>query len=263
MLMVVDNPDDVPGFVGRFKTESAHMFNSVLGRDKRTVWCDGYDSPVVLTTSRALEAIAYLYANPAKDGLEDSIERYPAASSWNAYTSGNTTKRVPKVPRRAFRTLTPDSHNLRGYAKEAERLRGQATGEVSITINPDAWMQALGEDSAEDQRALSEQLLTRVQELEAEARRVRAAGGKRVIGAARLIAQPIDRYYRSKRKGRRMWCLSDDTSLRVRFINHLKDLIAAASATLERWRCGDFSEPYPLGLYPPLMPKLAEPLPDW
>lgn len=262
MLVVVDNPEDVPGFVGRFKTESAHMFNAVLGRKKRTVWCDGYDSPVVLTLSRALEAIAYLYANPAKDGLEDSIDYYPAASSWRSYCSSTLSKRVSKVPRRAFRTLTPDGHNLRGYAKEATRLRAQATDEVTITIEPDAWMNALGVENARRQEELNGELHRRVRQLEAEARAARKVNGKRVIGAHRLIAQPIDRYYRSKRRGRRMWCLSDDVSLRIRFINHLKNLIEAARLTLERWRCGDLSFRYPLGLYPPLMPKLAEPLPD-
>jgi hypothetical protein len=48
------------------------MINRLLGRGKRTLWCEGYDSPVVLTPVRALVAIAYLYANPAKDNLKEA-----------------------------------------------------------------------------------------------------------------------------------------------------------------------------------------------
>ncbi len=49
LIVVVRNPDDVPAFLGHFKTESAHALNTNLGRRKRTVWCAGYDSPTVLT----------------------------------------------------------------------------------------------------------------------------------------------------------------------------------------------------------------------
>ncbi|MEN9845574.1 MAG: hypothetical protein RIS36_721 [Pseudomonadota bacterium] len=52
------------------------MINGLLERDKRTLWCEGYDSPIVLTPLRALTIIAYMYANPAKDNLETTIDRY-------------------------------------------------------------------------------------------------------------------------------------------------------------------------------------------
>src|SRR5688572_30273179 len=53
LFVVIENPDDLCGFTERFKTESAHMINRLLGRKKRTLWCEGYDSPVVLTPARA------------------------------------------------------------------------------------------------------------------------------------------------------------------------------------------------------------------
>jgi hypothetical protein len=40
LLLVVKNPDDVGGFIRYFKTESAHMIKRVLGRAKRTIWCE-------------------------------------------------------------------------------------------------------------------------------------------------------------------------------------------------------------------------------
>ena len=85
MLLVVENPDDVSGFIRHFKTESAHLLNRVLGRRKRTIWCEGYDSPIVLTPTRALIALSYLYSNPAKDNLEESIDKYPGLSSWEMF----------------------------------------------------------------------------------------------------------------------------------------------------------------------------------
>jgi hypothetical protein len=84
-LFVVIDPDDMDAFFRYFKTESAHMINGLLGRNKRALWCEGYDTPIVLTPTRAALARAYLYANCARDNLETSRERYPGFSSWRMF----------------------------------------------------------------------------------------------------------------------------------------------------------------------------------
>jgi REP element-mobilizing transposase RayT len=71
MLLVVENPEHVSSFVGYIKCESAHAVNRLLGRRKRTIWEDGYDSPVVLTPDSALNCIGYIYGNPARANLVD------------------------------------------------------------------------------------------------------------------------------------------------------------------------------------------------
>ena len=77
------------------------------------------------------------------------------------------------------------------------------------------------------------------------------------MGRDRLIAQVFDTTYRPKRSGRRMWCLSEKRSVRVEFIRFFKALMQKARAVRERWKLGDVTVPYPPGLYPPSMPKLA------
>ncbi len=49
LVVVVINPDHVEAFFRHFKTESAQMINGLLGRNKRTLWYEGYDSPIILT----------------------------------------------------------------------------------------------------------------------------------------------------------------------------------------------------------------------
>ena len=85
LIAVVQNPDDIKGFMERFKTESAHCINRLLGRKKRTVWCEGYDSPLLLTADDVVNTITYIYTNPAKDNLETSIDNYPGLSSWSMF----------------------------------------------------------------------------------------------------------------------------------------------------------------------------------
>ena len=83
------------------------------------------------------------------------------------------------------------------------------------------------------------------------------------MGKEKLLSQPLDTSYRPKRAGRRMCCLSEDRQTRINFINFLKDLYHKAREVAERWKLGDFSLSFPLGLYPPSMPKLAEPINIW
>ena len=84
-----------------------------------------------------------------------------------------------------------------------------------------------------------------------------------MLGADQLRNQALNLTYLSKRSGMRMWCLCEDRDFRIRFIQFFKDLFSRARAVRAGWALGDYSEPYPLGLYPPSMPKLAELLNIW
>jgi hypothetical protein len=257
LVLVVIDPDNVEAFFRHFKTESAHMINGLLGRNKRTLWCEGYDSPIVLTPRRALLAIAYLYANPAKDNLETSIDRYPGFSSWKMFQSGRFTRQWKRLRRPQFTALTRDSNNLRGYTKLAEEIVAASDEVQTFTLEPNAWMEAFGYHSPEEQRKINEQLVAHIRLLEERAERKRAQEKKRVFGRERLIAQVFDTTYRPQRKGRRMWCLSEKRSMRVEFIRFFRALMQKARAVRQRWKLGDVTVPYPPGLYPPSMPKLA------
>jgi len=257
LVMVVINPDHVDAFFRHFKTESAHMINGLLGRDKRTLWCEGYDSPIVLTPTRALIAIAYLYSNPAKDNLETSIDRYPGFSSWKMFRSGTLTRQWKRLRRPQFTAIARDSNNLRGYTKRADELLAASDEVLTFTLEPNAWMEAFGYHSTEEQQRLNERLIDRIRFLEDRAEKKRVREKKRVLGRDRLIAQVFDTTYRPRRTGRRMWCLSEKRSVRVEFIRFFKALMQAARAVRERWKLGDVTVPYPPGLYPPSMPKLA------
>ena len=260
LVLVVIDPDNVDAFFRYFKTESAHMINGLLGRNKRTVWCEGYDSPIVLTPTRALLAIAYLYANPAKDNLETSIDRYPGFSSWKMFQSGLLTRTWKRLRRPQFTPITRDANNLRGYTKIAERVLGESEETQTFILEPNAWMESFGYHAPEQQAKINKRLISRIKLLEERAEKKRAQEKKRVLGRERLIAQVFDTSYRPNRKGRKMWCLSEKRSVRVEFIKFFRALMQKARAVRERWKLGDVNVPYPPGLYPPSMPKLANAL---
>ena len=46
----------------------------------------------------------------------------------------------------------------------------------------------------------------------------------------------------------------------MRFIARIKGLINEAKYALERWRSGDTGWRYPIGMFPPRFPRLANPI---
>jgi hypothetical protein len=259
MVFVVINPEHACKFIGYFKAEVAHRINIIFGWKKRTVWCEGYDSPVVLTPIRALMTIAYLYANPAKDNLEQSIDHFPGLSSWKMYRRGELLRQWKFVRRPAFSYLPKDAHTLEGYTREARRISSSTKKTHIFELKPDAWLEAFGVTSPEERSLWNQRVVERVRTLEARALMVRAQQGRTVIGHQKLLRQRITfDYHPTKRSGRRMWCLSEKRSVRVRFIEEFKELLRRARRVYERWHVGDYSIPYPLGLFPPSQPRLCE-----
>ena len=130
----------------------------------------------------------------------------------------------------------------------------------TFKLEPNAWMEAFGYRSPLDHEKINERLVTRIRLIEERADRARAKRKGRVIGRERLLVQVFNTTYRSKRNGRRMWCLSEKRRIRLEFIRFFKELMQKARAVRQRWKMGNVTVPYPPGLYPPSMPKLANAL---
>jgi len=260
LIVIIDNPDDLNSFMERFKTESAHAVNRLLGIKKRTVWCEGYDSPLLLTVRDVIREIVYTYTNPTKDNLEDSLEKYPGLSSWAAYKTGRHKKLCPWIHRDDLFPLKHTSLTLSHFDALARRLKHRASEEYPFEVHPDAWMESFGITDPEKKKRINQIVVKLVRAREAKYRRRRAAQGKSVIGARRLMLQPMDCEYHPERSGRRMWCVCGDQRVRKIFIRAVKVKVNEADEVYELWKVGDFSRPFPAGLFPPSMPKLVEPL---
>lgn len=261
MILYVTNPDDVKGFMERFKTESAHAINRILGRTKRTIWCAGYDSPVVLNLETAIGKIVYIYENPSKDGLVDSVDIYPGISSWGYFRRGSTEYKTWLIPRDEIRALPEGPISPQIYKNKA-RILSKNRKSCTFEINPNAWMKAFGVTDTASQKEINDLIVTRVAEKEKLYREERRSENRHTIGVNRLMATRPGTPYTPIRVGRRMLCHCNDREIRMRFISFAKRLIALAIDAFGRWRQGDIV-PFPLGLYPPSLPKLGEPLGAW
>ncbi len=259
LMITVHNPDDVPAFMGYVKSMSAAMINIILGRRKRTVWCEDYHSAEVLKLRSAVRIIGYMYGNPGKDGLVEKIEEYPGLSSWDVYKKGGEGTIKGKLIRKSMvRRLSADEHNVKGYEEEALRIKSGARHDVEFMIDPDGWMASFNIEGQEERARVNQLIEERTRYKEGIARRQRERDGRKVLGREALVREVMNTEYLPNRKvGRAPVCYSTSRAECKQYVAKLRALRKSGREVLMRWRMGEVWVKYPPGLHPPSMPKLA------
>ncbi len=261
LIVLVEDPSELESFMERFKCETAHAVNRLLGRRQVTVWCEGYDSPAILTPADLVEKLAYVYANPVRAHLTDSIENYLGVSSWKMFSSEQHDKATKRIRRNFLTPLPKKSISPSQQEQFASVVQAQSTEEISFKLHPTAWTVAF--PYYPSQAELHQKVIDRVREIEQEMALVRAEKVISIPSAANAITRSMHRTYSPKTFGRRMWCISGDIPLRIAFIRFIKTLRKKAYEVRQQWIRGNWTEPFPPGLFPPCIPPLANLLPQF
>jgi hypothetical protein len=255
LIALVEDPTTLESFMERFKCETAHAINRLLGRRQVTVWCEGYDSPMILTLDALLEKVAYVYANPVRAHRASSINSYQGVSSWTMRNLGQERVVVQRIRRNFIEAVAQGELSPSQQQREADFLERQAKESLVFTLSPDAWMTAFPGQTTIEQ--FNDRLLKRITEIEQEMSIERQKVGITLPSVAQVRAQPINVPYSPQKFTRRMWCICGDVPIRVSFIKFIKKLRAEGREVSIAWARGDFSKPFPVGLFPPSHPMLA------
>ncbi len=261
LIVLVEDPTVVVSFMERFKCETAHAINRLLGRRQVTVWCEGYDSPTILTIDDLVEKLAYVYANPIRAHRVASINGYQGVSSWRMFTSGQAIREVKRIRRTFLVPIAKGKVSVGTRLQEASLVESQVKEILSFELSPNAWTTAFPNQSTPEY--LKERLLRRVQEIEAQMLIVREQGRIRLPSESEVTCQPIDISYSPKKFGKRMWCICGDMPLRIAFISFIKNLREKARKIKSEWLQGNWTAPFPVGLFPPNQPLVANILPAY
>ena len=246
LVITVICPESVDNFVQYIKRESAHAVNRLLGRRKRTVWCEGYDSPLILDIEKALDVIAYLYCNSAEAGISDTIEQYPGLSSWNMFISGNYSIERKRLRRDYIPYIGTNSVSLNLQSKLISDLEKEALEDNIFTLSPYAFLKSFDTDSTEEQ--IKEEIINRVRTKEEEFRRIRT---KSLPSQIKLKTSGINLDYNPQKFGKKMICLSSEKIRRVIYINWYKQLCEKAAHIYKEFK-NKLSELFlPPGLFSP------------
>lgn len=262
MLLVVEDPEHVSNFTGYLKAEIAHAINHLRGRRKKTVWSEGYDSPIVLTSKDVMKYIKYIYLNPLKANLVDSVKDYPGVSSWRMYRGDNLSATHKHLSRASVPRLSTPALSINEQQRLVERFSRTDTGGQmeEFILEPDAWMSCFSEYRGRSSKEVKAEILDMLSEGEAEYRALRESKEQEVIGATALRRQSMDKEYLPEAYGKKMICLCSDVELRIAFIAHYRELCRRASEVYEKWKLGDLSCRLPAGMLAPRLPVLESAL---
>ena len=261
IIMLSKDSAAVVAFHGQIKKRVTDSMKRLLGLKHLTIW-EGNNVPAKLgELGDAMDQIAYLYANPAQDNLQDSIELFPGLSSWNEFnrsldTLGAKTQewvpwvRMPTVPVLESRVLEP--HMDRKLTKLIRRLNKQ---QERIVREPNAWMRAYGVVDDDRVKEINQEILKLVRAKERIARELRAENNQKVLGSQALLEQPVLMEHEPKKHGNRISIICKNKWLRIALIENYKAFLKACRVCWLRYCDGEYDIEWPPGAFkPPLRP---------
>ena len=214
MLLAPINPEDVPAFVGYVKQELAHLANYDSKRRKKTVWCDGYDSPLMREEQVIIYYMSYIYT-------QSRSLRNPLCNSFSMFAKG---KHEAVLPRRN---------------RQGQEVKGDAH---TLTLDPISWLRRLHPSSTDEE--LRTRLLTTII-------KVRGEGVHLPFISDFREQTEQEKLYVPTKHGRRLYGIFNDIGLRVEFLMFIKAARAECRKALAEWRKGNYHYPWPAGFFPP------------
>jgi REP element-mobilizing transposase RayT len=261
MIATVGDPTMIESFMERFKCETAHAVNRLLGRRQVTVWCEGYDSPTILTVDDLIDRIAYVYANPVRARLSAAISDYQGVSSWGMFTSGELVRDVKRIRRNFIVPVATGRVSPTVRKEEAFKVETKVKESLKFTLSPDSWQEAFPGQMTPER--LNERVLQRIKEIESEVATTCERDGVKLPSNYDVASRPIDTPYAPKTFGKRMWCISSCLKIKIAFITLIKALRRECRRVRLEWLKGNLAEKFPPGMFPPALPIFANISPDY
>jgi REP element-mobilizing transposase RayT len=220
MLAVVKTSQDVSPFIGYIKQETSAMINRIRGVRQNTVWTDSFHCAILLTQDKAIDWIKYIYKNPANAHLVKSINDYPNVSSWNMFKNGMNKAEHLWLKRSKFYEIK----NLHALSDSAQskiitKMAGDKPEYNTFELEPKAWMDCYPDFENVNREEFNQKLIN---EILAEEQKILHENG--VLGIDRLKTQPIDKEYKSKKYSKKLFCMSSNIDLRVKYIAMFKSV---------------------------------------
>ena len=243
MLLKAEDPEHLPLFMGYIKQELTHAVNAIERRRKRTIWCDGYDSPILLRYEEILYYLTYTYTQSQSAHKCDTIEGEKAVSTFSMFISGKREQEVPRICR-------PDPEEAVGGEKHLFKLSPYAFREYYVP-----------EKSEEE---IKIEIVEEIRKREKELRDERKEKGIKIGEySAHLNKRQIERnkHYVPEKWGRRSYVICWCIDMRVQFLTYIKSQVEECRRVYQQWKRGEYHEPWPLGFFPPCAPRRANLVP--
>ena len=243
-MIRITNPETVGDFIGYLKCNITKAIKRLLGIDKLSMWCDRYDSPIVMKVEDVVDKLVYTYLNPVKAQLVGAVDEYPGLSSWNMFKKGKELKNVKWIQEKSLTKLKKLEMSYSEQLEELNRLRSINKTTHTLKIEPYKFFETFRELGNAKEEVYKKRIISQISEGETKYKRLRA--GNPVVGAKKLVRQPIDKPYESKREGKKTVFICSDIDERIRRIRWYKEQSRLARDAWLKYRRSGFHDCYEL-----------------
>ena len=262
MLLRPYDAEDFVRFIGYTMKETNESIKRLLGIKRQSLWIRRPFIAEIGSLDYAKKRIAYIYNNPTKAGLENSIERYPGFNTWeyecpDILTSDHeVVEKIPYITRDKIRRLPCNSLNRHQDRCFTEQMLEKADENHDLIIKPNGWIEPFLPDAApEDIREANEDAIRQMRENEEQFKQERLGKGFKVLGAQRLMRQSIKKSYSSDHLSSHHLCfMTDNNKDRLEWVQLFKEFCKACRAAYEAWKIGNYRVEWPPGSFRPAMP---------
>lgn len=259
IIFLAHSAEQAVNFYQELQKKITDSFKRLLGKRRLSIWEGDPVLAEILDVDKMLEKIAYLYANPARASLTDSITEYPGLSSWEYFKNSEdlSFKDVPWIRLPAIPEIKSMHISSLEDSQICEQMTGGSTIFHDIPLTPDAWMESFGITKESDKEIINQRTIQHLSMMESEERTKRKAERRTVIGAQKLIKAPLMKSHTPKKRERRVYVHSSDKELRISYIQMIKAFCQMCKECYEFYKQGIFVE-WPPGAFRPSAPPLAE-----
>lgn len=260
-LVVSKEEDDFCKFYMELNKKTTDAVKALLGLRKLSLWEDRAGVPKVATLKDAIERVVYLYCNPSKASLCDTIDEYPGINSWKAFLAAEPSvdaefeieahwypvAAIPRIPRNKKLSRWDDEGLCIKMKQSKQRQRH------TIIVKPFKWLEVFGVTEPEKIESIRQDIIRRVREAEADYRRRRAEAGKRAFKPSELQREAYMRHHVSIKQGRKIIVICSDPFLRAQEIAHYKFILQVCRDNYAKAKEGIRVE-WPPGTFTPWFP---------
>lgn len=262
LLFIAKDSEACTQFYAELMKKITDYMKRLLGLDTLELWEPG--GPVlsrVLDLNSALDRVAYLYANPSRADLVDSISDYPGFSSWKDFGASPDSdlycEQVPWIRQPAISVLPSRILNERQDMFLTQKLRKSSKILHALTSHPNAFYSVFGVFDKQEILQLNLAILADITQREAQYADARKSLGTTAKGVNALKREPIMKSHKPKREpsDRKILFHTSCKALALEFLEQFNHFCEQCRDAYHAWRSGDYFATWPPGAFrPPLRP---------
>ncbi|MEZ4752774.1 MAG: hypothetical protein R3A13_00445 [Bdellovibrionota bacterium] len=260
LIVVAKDSEQFVQFYSEVQKKITDIIKRLLGLDHLSIW-EGYPSVIEIAgVDEAISRIAYLYANPAQDNLEESIEKFPGCSSYREFRKlenkldASISKKCPWIRLPSVKKLKRTILTKAEDRKLVLRLRNKNRKQHLLVRRPNAWMSAFGISDDTEVKVNNDKMLELLHHLEREAAKLREFDKKPVMGAKKLQEQSLMKPHKPKKKSVKVFIYCHCNKLRKEAIKAFDDFCDKCRRCYLEWKRGNFNVEWPPGAFKPPLP---------